>query len=47
MMERNAYKARHLVPLHTMKAYKGNGGIAPIILNLSTRWRWVVSLTVG
>jgi len=23
----------------------GNGGIAPCILNFSTRWMWVVSLT--
>jgi hypothetical protein len=28
---------------HTMKAYWGNGGIAPHILDLSTRWRWVVN----
>jgi hypothetical protein len=23
----------------------GNGGIAPLILNLDTRWRWVVTVT--
>jgi hypothetical protein len=28
-----------------MKAYWGNGGIAPRILDLATRWRWVVGLT--
>jgi hypothetical protein len=28
-----------------MKAYWVNGGIAPRILDLSTRWRWVVSFT--
>jgi len=39
MAEHNAYKAGRLVPLRTMKAYKGIGGIAPVILNLSTRWR--------
>jgi hypothetical protein len=24
---------------HTMKAYQGSGGIAPCIIDLSTRWR--------
>jgi hypothetical protein len=28
-----------------MKTYKGSGGIAPCILNLGTRWRWVVCFT--
>jgi hypothetical protein len=28
-----------------MKTYKMNGGIAPLILNLSTKWRRVVNLT--
>jgi hypothetical protein len=28
---------------HAMKTYWGNGGIAPRILDLGTRWRWVVS----
>jgi hypothetical protein len=28
-----------------MKAYWGSGGIAPRILDLGTRWRWVVSFT--
>jgi hypothetical protein len=28
-----------------MGAYWGNGGIAPRILNLGSRWRWVVSFT--
>ena len=28
-----------------MKAYRGSRGIAPLILNLSTRWRWVVNYT--
>jgi hypothetical protein len=31
---------------HTMKTYWGNGGITPRILNLGTRWRWVVSFTL-
>jgi hypothetical protein len=30
---------------HVMKAYCGNGGIAPRILDLGTRWRRVVSFT--
>jgi len=28
-----------------MKAYRGNGGIAPRIIDLGTIWRWVVSFT--
>jgi hypothetical protein len=28
-----------------METYWGSGGIAPRILNLGTRWRWVVSFT--
>jgi hypothetical protein len=28
-----------------MKTYWGSGGIAPLILDLGTRWRWVVSFT--
>jgi len=28
---------------HTMETYWGSGSIAPHILNLGTRWRWVVS----
>jgi hypothetical protein len=28
-----------------MKAYTGSRGIASFILNLSTRWRWVVNCT--
>jgi len=27
-----------------MKAYKWSGSIAPLILNLNARWRWMVSL---
>jgi hypothetical protein len=26
-----------VVPIHTMQAYKGNGGTAPLNLNLGTR----------
>jgi hypothetical protein len=32
---------------HSMKAYWGSGGIAPCILDLGTRWRWVISFTFG
>jgi hypothetical protein len=28
-----------------MKTYEGSEGIAPTILDLSTRWRWVVRFT--
>jgi len=27
------------VPIHAMKAYRGSGGIAPLMLNISTRLR--------
>jgi hypothetical protein len=30
---------------HAMKTYWGSGSIAPRILDLGTRWRWVVSFT--
>jgi hypothetical protein len=32
-----------LTKQHTMKTYWGSGGIAPRILILGTRWKWVVS----
>jgi hypothetical protein len=32
-----------LIRHHAMRTYWGNGGIAPRILNLGTRWKWVVS----
>jgi hypothetical protein len=32
---------------HALKAYCGSGGIAPRILDVGTRWRWVVSFTPG
>jgi hypothetical protein len=31
---------------HAIKTYRGSGGIAPRILDLSTRWRWVTSFTL-
>jgi hypothetical protein len=30
---------------HAMKTYRGRGGIAPRILSLGARWRWVFSFT--
>lgn len=34
-----------LVPLHAMKAHKSSGGVAPLILNLCSRWRWALNRT--
>ena len=34
-----------VVPVHAMKAYVDSRGISPLILNLSTRWKWVVKFT--
>ena len=31
-----------VVPLHTINAYTGSRGTPPLILNLSTSWRWAV-----
>jgi len=37
-------KKDKVVPEHyIMKAYWGSAGMAPCILDFSTRWRWVVS----
>jgi hypothetical protein len=36
---------RALTEHRAMKAYWGNGGIAPRILDLGTRWRWVAGFT--
>jgi hypothetical protein len=32
-------KRNNIFPIHTIKAYKGSGGVAPIILNLVGRWK--------
>jgi hypothetical protein len=32
------------VPVHTMKAYRGSRGIAPLILDLVSRWSGVAGL---
>jgi hypothetical protein len=37
--------ALFLTEQQAIKAYWGSGGRAPRILDLGTRWRWVVSLT--
>jgi hypothetical protein len=29
-----------------MKAYWESGDITPLILNISTRWKWVVNVTL-
>jgi hypothetical protein len=34
-----------LIKHHAMKTYWGSGAIVPHILNLGTRWRWVVNFT--
>ena len=34
-----------VAPVHAIKAYRGSRGIAPLILNLGTRWRCVVNFT--
>jgi hypothetical protein len=36
-----------VVPVHTIKAYAGSRGVAPLIRNFGTRWRWVASITSG
>jgi hypothetical protein len=28
-----------------MKAYKGSRGTVPVILNLGTRWRWMINFS--
>jgi len=32
-----------IVPVHTVKAYRGSTGIAPLSFNLGTRWTWVIN----
>jgi hypothetical protein len=33
------------LPVHATKTCRGSRGIAPLILNLGDRWRWVGSIT--
>jgi hypothetical protein len=30
-----------IIPAHAMKVHKGSGGIAPLTLNLGSRWRCI------
>jgi hypothetical protein len=32
-----------LPPVHAMEAYRGSRDIAPLVINLGTKWRWVVN----
>ena len=41
------FRRSKVVPVHAVRAYCWNGGTAPLIHNLGTRWRWVVSFTSG
>jgi hypothetical protein len=38
-------KEGKIVPVRVMKAYQRSRGIAPLILNLSSRWKIVVDFT--
>jgi hypothetical protein len=38
-------RTRRVVPVHAMKIYRRSRGIAPGILNLASKWRWVVKFT--
>lgn len=35
------------VPMHAVKAWRGNRGKAPLILNHRTRWRWCLVIHSG
>jgi hypothetical protein len=45
LIKYHAMKTCPLLNHHAVKTQWGSGGIAPRILNLVTRWRWVVSFT--
>lgn len=34
-----------LVLVHAMKVYRGSKGVSPLIVNVGTSWRWVISFT--
>ena len=38
-------KKSKVVPIYAMRLCRGNGCMAALILNLGTRWRWVVGQT--
>lgn len=40
-----AWKQGKVVPIHAVKAC-GSRGIAPLILNLGTSWRWAFGVTL-
>jgi len=42
----NREDVSRLIKHHAMKTYWGSGYIASSILNLGTRWGWVVSFTL-
>jgi hypothetical protein len=33
-----------VVPVHSIKTYRGKTGIAPLVSKLDTRWRWMVNI---
>jgi len=35
-----------VLPVHSVKACRGNRGLAPLFLNLCTGWGWVVNFTL-
>ena len=39
----NSTLKNKVVPVHDVKAYRGSRGIAPLIIDLRTRWRWLVN----
>jgi hypothetical protein len=41
-----AWNWQYRYPVHGIKAYSGSRGVAPLILNLGSRWRWVVSFAI-
>jgi hypothetical protein len=36
----------NIIPVYAMMTYTGSKGIAPLILNLGARWRWMVNFTL-
>jgi hypothetical protein len=39
------YRNGNIFPIHTLKAYIGSSGVAPILLNLGCTWGEVVTFT--
>ena len=42
---RMPFPCRYSFTVHTIPEHRFSRGIAPLILNLGTRWRWVVNFT--